>query len=59
VLVLPAHERPFFNLHQRLDQLEAHHRAHLALLLANCDEPRTALEPMAVLFTRLSGVSTN
>jgi glyoxylase-like metal-dependent hydrolase (beta-lactamase superfamily II) len=55
VLVLPAHERPFFNLHQRLDQLEAHHRGHLALMLANCDEPRTVLELMAVLFPRLSG----
>ena len=55
VLVLPAHERPFFNLHRRLDQLEAHHRAHLALLLANCDEPHTAVELMAVLFPRLSG----
>jgi len=55
VLVLPAHERPFFNLHQRLDQLEAHHRAHLALVLATCDEPRTALELVAVLFPKLSG----
>ena len=55
VLVLPAHERPFFNLHQRLDQLQAHHQAHLALLLANCDEPRSALELMAVLFPKLSG----
>lgn len=55
VLVLPAHERPFFNLHARLTQLEAHHRAHLALLLATCDEPRSALELMAVLFPKLSG----
>lgn len=55
VLVLPAHERPFFNLHTRLDQLHAHHQAHLAQLLASCDEPRTALELMAVLFPRLSG----
>ncbi|WP_110972593.1 MBL fold metallo-hydrolase [Pseudomonas huaxiensis] len=55
VLVLPAHERPFFNLHARLDQLAAHHRAHLALLLATCDEPRSALELMAVLFPKLSG----
>ncbi|MNY49831.1 hypothetical protein D3C86_1852930 [compost metagenome] len=55
VLVLPAHERPFFNLHERLDQLDAHHRGHLAQMLANCDEPRTVLELMAVLFPRLSG----
>lgn len=55
VLVLPAHERPFFNLHTRLDQLAAHHRAHLARLLACCDEPRSALELMAELFPKLSG----
>lgn len=55
VLVLPAHERPFFNLHARLDQLAAHHRAHLARLLACCDEPRSALDLMAELFPKLSG----
>lgn len=55
VLVLPAHERPFYNLHARLDQLHAHHQAQLARLLASCDEPRSALELMAVLFPRLSG----
>lgn len=55
VLVLPAHERPFFNLHHRLDQLDAHHQGQLALMLANCDEPRTALELMSALFPRLSG----
>ncbi|KMM85417.1 Glyoxylase, beta-lactamase superfamily II [Pseudomonas taetrolens] len=55
VLVLPAHERPFFNLHLRLDQLRDHHRAHLQQLLEACEEPRTALEMMAVLFKKLSG----
>jgi glyoxylase-like metal-dependent hydrolase (beta-lactamase superfamily II) len=55
VLVLPAHERPFFNLHQRLAQLQAHHQGHLEQMLASCEEPRTALELMAVLFPRLSG----
>ncbi|MNV82434.1 hypothetical protein D3C71_1761700 [compost metagenome] len=35
--------------------MQAHHQAHLALLLASCDEPRSALELMAVLFPRLSG----
>ncbi|MCW8193208.1 MBL fold metallo-hydrolase [Proteobacteria bacterium 005FR1] len=29
VLVLPAHERPFYGLHKRLEQLERHHRLHL------------------------------
>ncbi|MEE1923606.1 MBL fold metallo-hydrolase [Pseudomonas sp. 148P] len=55
VLVLPAHERPFRNLHARLDQLAAHHQAHLARLLEACDLPRTALELMTVLFPRLAG----
>ena len=55
VLVLPAHERPFFNLHQRLDQLRDHHHGHLQLLLQACDAPRTAQELMRVLFKKLSG----
>jgi glyoxylase-like metal-dependent hydrolase (beta-lactamase superfamily II) len=55
VLVLPAHERPFFNLHQRLDQLQAHHQGHLTRMLDSCNQPRSALELMAVLFPRLSG----
>ena len=55
VLVLPAHERPFFNLHRRLDQLRDHHLNHLQQLLQACEEPRTALQMMAVLFKKLSG----
>ncbi len=55
VLVLPAHERPFFNLHERLDQLRDHHRAHLEKILVACEQPRAALELMAVLFVKLSG----
>jgi len=55
VLVLPAHERPFRNLHVRLDQLAAHHQAHLARVLEHCREPRSALDLMGVLFPRLSG----
>ncbi|MEG1038740.1 MAG: MBL fold metallo-hydrolase [Pseudomonas sp.] len=55
VLVLPAHERPFFNLHQRLDQLHAHHQLHLQQLLAACAAPRSALELMAELFPKVSG----
>lgn len=55
VLVLPAHERPFFNLHRRLDQLQIHHQVQLEQMLAACEEPRSALELMAVLFPKLSG----
>lgn len=52
VLVLPAHERPFFNLHQRLDQLQQHHQVHLEKLQAACDVPRSASELMSELFPR-------
>ena len=55
VLVLPAHERPFFNLHARLDQLRDHHAGHLQQLLDACATPRTALEMMAVLFKKRAG----
>jgi glyoxylase-like metal-dependent hydrolase (beta-lactamase superfamily II) len=55
VLVLPAHERPFYNLHQRLDQLRDHHQNHLQVLLEACEAPCTARELMALLFKKLSG----
>lgn len=55
VLVLPAHERPFFNLHARLDQLRDHHLDHLQQLLAACEEPLTGMQMMKVLFKKLSG----
>ncbi|WP_449432559.1 MBL fold metallo-hydrolase [Pseudomonas putida] len=55
VLVLPAHERPFFNLHQRLDQLHEHHQAHLQQVLQACAAPRSAVQLMAVLFPAVKG----
>ncbi|MDE1165225.1 MAG: MBL fold metallo-hydrolase [Pseudomonas sp.] len=55
VLVLPAHERPFFNLHQRLDQLRDHHLAHLQRVLEACATPRSAVQLMAVLFPKVNG----
>ncbi|WP_419711236.1 MBL fold metallo-hydrolase [Pseudomonas sp. NFX224] len=55
VLVLPAHERPFFNLHQRLDQLRDHHQKHLQRLLDACTAPRSAVQLMAVLFPTVKG----
>ncbi|MFJ2690991.1 MBL fold metallo-hydrolase [Pseudomonas sp. NPDC087336] len=55
VLVLPAHERPFFNLHQRLDQLRDHHQEHLQRLLDACTAPRSAVQLMAVLFPTVKG----
>lgn len=55
VLVLPAHERPFFNLHLRLDQLRDHHLVHLQQLLDACTAPRSAVQLMAVLFPKVNG----
>jgi glyoxylase-like metal-dependent hydrolase (beta-lactamase superfamily II) len=52
-LVLPSHGRPFTGLHERLDQLHAHHDARLAELLAACAErPISAAQALAVLFPR-------
>ncbi|BDX20138.1 MULTISPECIES: MBL fold metallo-hydrolase [Halopseudomonas] len=53
VLVLPAHERPFFGLHQRLAQLQQHHDRHLDRLLVALQEPLTAEQARALLFTRV------
>jgi glyoxylase-like metal-dependent hydrolase (beta-lactamase superfamily II) len=52
-LVLPSHGKPFTGLHRRVAQLEAHHAARLAELLAACAEaPRSAAELLPVLFRR-------
>jgi glyoxylase-like metal-dependent hydrolase (beta-lactamase superfamily II) len=52
-LVLPSHGRPFRGLHARVAELEAHHAARCADLLAACgDRPHTACELLPVLFGR-------
>jgi glyoxylase-like metal-dependent hydrolase (beta-lactamase superfamily II) len=53
VLGLPAHGKPFVGVHKRVEQLENHHRQHLAALLEFCStQARTAAESLPVLFTR-------
>ncbi len=53
VLVLPAHGRPFRGLHTRMRQLQEHHTARLAEVVAACnDAPRTAAEIVPVMFRR-------
>lgn len=52
VLVLPAHERPFYGLHHRLTQLAEHHHGHLGAMLAEMTEAKTADEMMAFVFPR-------
>ncbi|MDD2222013.1 MAG: MBL fold metallo-hydrolase [Pseudomonas sp.] len=53
VLVLPAHERPFYGLHYRLGQLVEHHHAHLDRLLAEMSEAQTADQLMRFMFPRV------
>ena len=55
VLVLPAHNEPFYGLHTRLDQLAADHHGKLEKLEAFCAEPRTAVDCFAALFRRPIG----
>ncbi|MBU6499958.1 MAG: MBL fold metallo-hydrolase [Rhodospirillales bacterium] len=52
VLVLPAHNLPFYGLHQRLGELEDHHAQRCDAIATACDTPRTATEILPVLFHR-------
>ena len=54
-LVLPAHERPFFGLHQRLYQLQKHHEHHLGTLMERLQGAMTAAEIRPLLFPRIKG----
>jgi glyoxylase-like metal-dependent hydrolase (beta-lactamase superfamily II) len=51
-LVLPAHNTPFYGLHDRLRGLIQHHEDHLLALEQACLTPHTALELLPVLFKR-------
>jgi len=52
-LVLPSHGRPFRGLHARVAELQAHHAARCADLVAACrSAPRSAGELLTVLFGR-------
>jgi glyoxylase-like metal-dependent hydrolase (beta-lactamase superfamily II) len=51
--VLPSHGKPFTGLHERLDQLEAHHRERLDELLAACAaQACSAHDAVPLLFKR-------
>ncbi len=52
-LVLPSHGLPFHGLHQRIDDLRAHHLLQLNNLVAACHVPRTAAEILPVMFRRV------
>lgn len=51
-LLLPSHGRPFYGLHQRLNQLKEHHAARLNLLRDACSEPQKVVDLLPVLFER-------
>jgi glyoxylase-like metal-dependent hydrolase (beta-lactamase superfamily II) len=52
-LVLPSHGKPFRGIHERVRQLQEHHRERLAEVLEACAAgPKTAAEILPVLFRR-------
>jgi len=52
VLVLPAHNDPFFGLHARIDELIEGHERNLAQLADLLAEPKRAIDVFSVLFKR-------
>ncbi len=52
VLVLPAHNDPFFGLHARVDHLIAGHERGLERLVALLAEPKRAVDVFHILFRR-------
>jgi glyoxylase-like metal-dependent hydrolase (beta-lactamase superfamily II) len=52
-LGLPSHGKPFTGIHRRVEQLQEHHRDHLAHLLEACQRgPLSAAEGLPILFKR-------
>lgn len=51
-VVLPAHKLPFIGLHQRVDELLAHHHQHLRALKSACATPQTVAQLLPVMFKR-------
>ena len=53
VLVLPGHGLPFYGLHERVEELVAHHALRCGEIAASCkDAPLTVAEIVPFLFTR-------
>lgn len=50
VLVLPAHGKPFYGAHPRLDSLIAEHEQALNDLYAACVEPKRVVDVFSILF---------
>ncbi|GEA05812.1 Zn-dependent hydrolase [Alteromonas sp. KUL42] len=56
VIVLPAHKLPFVGLHERVEELIAHHNEHIDALLVACQKPQTVVSLLPVMFKRKLGV---
>ncbi len=52
ILVLPSHNLPFYGVHERIDELAAHHAARCDDVIAACDSPKSAADLLPVLFRR-------
>jgi glyoxylase-like metal-dependent hydrolase (beta-lactamase superfamily II) len=52
ILVLPSHNLPFYGVHERIDELAAHHGARCDDAIGACARPASAAELMPVLFRR-------
>jgi glyoxylase-like metal-dependent hydrolase (beta-lactamase superfamily II) len=51
-LVLPSHKQPIYGLHNRVNELLAHHHEHLENLIDFCQEPRNLVQCLPILFKR-------
>ncbi len=52
ILVLPAHNAPFYGVQERLQQLIDHHEDRMLLIEENCVEPLRAIDMLGFLFKR-------
>lgn len=52
ILVLPSHNLPFYGVHERIDELAAHHAARCGEVIAACERPASAADLLPVLFRR-------
>lgn len=52
LLVLPAHNLPFYGLHERLDQLIEHHEERMLIIEQACQSPQKGADLLPLLFNR-------
>ncbi|NDV92378.1 MBL fold metallo-hydrolase [Alteromonas sp. 345S023] len=51
-LILPAHKQPFIGVQARVDELISHHHRHLAALNEACEQPRSLVSLLPIMFKR-------